>query len=65
MLAHVHDIGYMRGLGGSMIQIGVPAAFSPPCSNQLPAYIKKYAEFKAKGVNAIYVVAVNDAFVTA
>lgn len=48
-----------------MIQIGVPAAFSPPCSNQLPAYIKKYAEFKAKGVNAIYVVAVNDAFVTA
>jgi 2-Cys peroxiredoxin 5 len=29
----------------------------------IPAYIEKFDEFKAKGVNAIYVFGVNDAFV--
>ena len=31
---------------------------------QAPAYIEKYEEFKAKGVNEIFIVTVNDAFVT-
>ncbi|ETW76481.1 atypical 2-cysteine peroxiredoxin [Heterobasidion irregulare TC 32-1] len=51
-------------LKGKNIIIGVPGAFTPPCSSQVPGYIEKYDEFKAKGVNNIYVVAVNDAFVT-
>lgn len=46
------------------IQLGVPAAFSPPCGSQIPEYIEKYQDFVAKGVKGIYVVAVNDAFVT-
>ena len=46
------------------MQIGVPGAFTPPCSSQVPGYIEKYDDFKAKGVSNIYVVAVNDAFVT-
>ncbi|KAA1470995.1 Redoxin [Dentipellis sp. KUC8613] len=45
-------------------QVGVPAAFSPPCSEEVPGYIAKYDEFKARGVTDVYVVAVNDAFVT-
>jgi len=31
---------------------------------QVPGYITSYDAFKAKGVNGIYIVAVNDAFVT-
>jgi hypothetical protein len=42
----------------------VPAAFSGTCSNQAPQYVEKLSQFKAKGVKEIYVVAVNDAFVT-
>lgn len=31
--------------------------------NHLPPYIKKYDEFKAKGVDVIIVIAANDPFV--
>lgn len=44
--------------------MGVPGAFTPACSSQAPAYIEKYEEFKAKGINEIFIVTVNDAFVT-
>ncbi|KAG8927186.1 hypothetical protein FRC02_008413 [Tulasnella sp. 418] len=54
----------LESLTGKNIIIGVPGAFTPPCSSQVPAYIEKYEQFKAKGVKDIYVVAVNDAFVT-
>jgi 2-Cys peroxiredoxin 5 len=47
----------------SQKQLGVPGAFTPPCSSQVPEYIADYEKFKAKGVKNIYVVAVNDAFV--
>ncbi|KAG1750636.1 Redoxin-domain-containing protein [Suillus paluster] len=50
-------------LSGKNIILGVPGAFTPPCSSQVPQYIADYDKFKAKGVNNIYVVAVNDAFV--
>ncbi|KAF8152353.1 Redoxin [Crassisporium funariophilum] len=50
-------------LTGKNIIIGVPGAFTTPCNSHLPAYIEKFDEFKAKGVNAIYVFGVNDAFV--
>lgn len=38
-------------------------SFSPSCSDQVPAYIKRYDEYKAKGVQEIYVVSINDMFV--
>ncbi|KAF9565443.1 Redoxin [Agrocybe pediades] len=44
--------------------IGVPGAFTTPCNGHIPPYIERFEDFKAKGVNEIYVVAVNDAFVT-
>ncbi|EIW77839.1 Redoxin, partial [Coniophora puteana RWD-64-598 SS2] len=51
-------------LSGKNIILGVPGAFTPPCSSQVPQYIADFDKFKAKGVKNIYVVAVNDAFVT-
>ncbi|KDQ52550.1 hypothetical protein JAAARDRAFT_40154 [Jaapia argillacea MUCL 33604] len=50
-------------LTGKNIIVGVPGAFSGTCSNQIPGYIQKYDQFQARGINEIYVVAVNDAFV--
>ncbi len=48
-------------------QLGVPAvpgAFTPTCHrNHLPGFVAKADEIKAKGVDAIVVTAVNDAFV--
>lgn len=49
---------------GKHVIVGVPAAFSPSCSSQVPGYIDKYEELKAKGVDGVWVVAVNDVFVT-
>lgn len=50
---------------GKSIIVGVPGAFSPACSaSHAPGYIKLAKEFQAKGVSNIYIVAVNDAFVT-
>jgi len=54
----------LDGLPGRNLIVGVPGAFTPPCSNHVPGYVEKYEAFKAKGVKDIYVVAVNDAFVT-
>jgi 2-Cys peroxiredoxin 5 len=49
---------------GKNVFVGVPGAFTPSCSSQAPAYIEKYDEFKAKGVNEIFIITVNDAYVT-
>ncbi|KAH9026238.1 Redoxin [Lactarius hengduanensis] len=49
---------------GKTLFIGVPGAFTPSCSSQAPAYIEKYEEFKAKGITEIFIVTVNDSFVT-
>ena len=51
-------------LGGKIVIVGVPGAFTPPCSSQVPGYVEKAEAFKAKGVTGIYIVAVNDAFTT-
>ena len=48
----------------TVILFGVPGAFTPTCSqNHLPGYLAKATEFKAKGVDIIACIAVNDAFV--
>ncbi|THU98543.1 Redoxin, partial [Dendrothele bispora CBS 962.96] len=49
---------------GKNIIVGVPGAFSGTCSNShVPGYLQNYEKFKAKGINEIFVVAVNDVFV--
>ncbi|KAI4525958.1 Redoxin [Schizophyllum commune] len=50
--------------GKKVVLFSVPGAFTPTCHvNHLPPYLKKYDEFKAKGVDIIAVVAANDPFV--
>ena len=47
-----------------VVLFAVPGAFTPTCSNaHLPGYIALADKIKAKGINAIYCVSVNDAFV--
>lgn len=51
-------------LKGRNVIVGVPGAFTDTCSKHVPGYIKHYEEFQQKGVNEVYVVTVNDVFVT-
>ena len=50
--------------GKKVVIFAVPGAFTPTCSEQhLPGYVRHFDALKAKGVDAILCVAVNDAFV--
>ena len=50
--------------GKRVVLVAVPGAFSPSCSrNHLPGYVKDAAAIKAKGVDSIVCLSVNDAFV--
>ncbi|ALK07896.1 peroxiredoxin [Blastochloris viridis] len=52
--------------GRKVVLFAVPGAFTPTChKNHLPGYLARAADFKAKGVDAIMVTAVNDPFVMA
>ena len=54
-----------QSVAGKTIAIfGLPGAFTPTCSaKHAPGYIDLAAQFKAAGVDEIWCVAVNDAFV--
>lgn len=51
-------------VGKRIVVFGLPGAYTPTCSAQhLPGYVQNFDAFKAKGVDEIWCVAVNDAFV--
>jgi len=50
--------------GKKVVVFALPGAFTPTCSStHLPGYEEHYAEFKALGVDDVYCISVNDAFV--
>ena len=50
--------------GKKIIVLALPGAYTPTCSSKhLPGYVAKYEELMAQGVDEIYCLSVNDAFV--
>ncbi|GER44765.1 peroxiredoxin [Striga asiatica] len=50
--------------GKKVIILAFPDAFTPTClQKHLPGFVEKAVEFKAKGIDAIVCVSVNNAFV--
>lgn len=49
--------------GKSIVVFALPGAFTPTCSStHLPGYEAHYDELKAKGIDEVYCLSVNDAF---
>jgi peroxiredoxin len=50
--------------GKKILMFALPGAFTPTCSaKHVPGYVEHYDAIKAKGVDEVWCVAVNDAFV--
>jgi len=50
--------------GKTVVLFSVPGAFTPTCdAKHLPGFVEKAGEFKAKGVDTVACMAVNDVFV--
>jgi peroxiredoxin len=50
--------------GKRCVLVSVPGAFTPTCSNQhLPGYVARATELRAKGIDEIFCLAVNDHWV--
>lgn len=50
--------------GRNVVVFSLPGAFTPTCSStHLPGYEEKYDELKKLGVDEVYCISVNDAFV--
>ena len=50
--------------GKKVIVFGLPGAFTPTCSSkQLPGFEEHYNKFKELGIDEVYCLSVNDAFV--
>ncbi len=57
------DVG-KASAGKTIALFALPGAFTPTCSaKHVPGYVEKFAEFKAAGVDEIWCLSVNDAFV--
>lgn len=59
------DVTSQEYFGGRRVVLfSLPGAFTPTCSTfQLPDFEKLYEEFKSEGIDEIYCISVNDAFV--
>jgi len=52
--------------GKTIVMFGIPGAYTPTCSAQhLPGYVANIDKLKAKGVDEVWCMATNDAFVMA
>ena len=50
--------------GKTIALFALPGAFTPTCSaKHVPGYVERFADFKAAGVDEIWCLSVNDAFV--
>jgi glutaredoxin/glutathione-dependent peroxiredoxin len=58
-----HDVSALTK-GKKIVIFGLPGAYTPTCSaKHVPGYLANYDKLKAKGVDEIWCLATNDAFV--